>query len=291
MKPDLEYSGLKKLYDSWVDKSFELYLFNVWQLLRVAAYSRKDQSNRRSKHLPSDEDLSFTSKIFDNPLIQSIEQSEAFQREIKKRSIHAKTNADIIKMLYTDFAKTDDYKKYLEAEISPESHIDVLLKLYKHCYSGETFEEYNEDLYDTWIHDKSLIIGAMKKTIKGLPVLPDFYSDFIPGKETVEDFGDDLLYKVCHLEGELFSYIEPALKNWEADRVAIIDMILLKLALAEMLYFETIPTKVTLNEYVDISKLYSTPKSKDFINGILDRLMKKLQKDGKIQKSGRGLID
>jgi len=80
--------------------------------------------------------------------------------------------------------------------------------------------------------------------------------------------------------------IEPALKNWDADRVAIIDMILLKMALSELLSFPSIPTKVTLNEFVDISKLYSTDKSKDFINGILDRLMKQLEKDGKIKKEG-----
>jgi len=87
----------------------------------------------------------------------------------------------------------------------------------------------------------------------------------------------------------LLGIIEPTLKNWDADRVAIIDMVLLKMALSELTSFPTIPTKVTLNEFVEISKLYSTDKSKDFINGILDRLMKKLNKEGKIQKEGRGL--
>ena len=84
---------------------------------------------------------------------------------------------------------------------------------------------------------------------------------------------------------------EPTLKNWDVDRVAIIDMILLKMALSELMIFPTIPTKVTLNEFVEISKMYSTEKSKDFINGILDRLMKKLNKEGKIKKEGRGLLE
>jgi len=90
---------------------------------------------------------------------------------------------------------------------------------------------------------------------------------------------------------ELFDIIEPTLQNWEAERVATIDMILLKMALCELMYFETIPTKVTINEYVDISKIYSTPKSKEFINGILDKLMKQLKEEGKIKKVGRGLVD
>jgi N utilization substance protein B len=89
----------------------------------------------------------------------------------------------------------------------------------------------------------------------------------------------------------LFTDIEPTLKNWDAERVAILDMVMLKMALCELLHFPTIPTKVTLNEYVEISKLYSTDKSKEFINGILDRLMKELLEKGRIVKEGRGLIE
>lgn len=95
--------------------------------------------------------------------------------------------------------------------------------------------------------------------------------------------------KVIKEDKKLLAIIEPTLKNWDVDRVAIIDMILLKMALCELISFPSIPTKVTLNEFVEISKLYSTDKSKDFINGILDRLMKQLDSDGKIKKEGRGL--
>ena len=100
-----------------------------------------------------------------------------------------------------------------------------------------------------------------------------------------------MLKHVLEQDKRLLDIIEPNLKNWDADRVAIIDMILLKMAIAELLNFPSIPTKVTLNEYVEIAKLYSTDKSKDFINGILDRLMKKLESDGQINKKGRGLIE
>ena len=98
-----------------------------------------------------------------------------------------------------------------------------------------------------------------------------------------------MIRKVHENDEEYLEVIEPNLKNWDADRVAALDMILLKMAICELMIFPTIPTKVTLNEFVEIAKVYSTDKSKDFINGILDRMMKKLEKDGKINKQGRGL--
>jgi len=131
----------------------------------------------------------------------------------------------------------------------------------------------------------------MKRSLKAVPEDEEFYNQHRPGDETVVDFGEVLLKKVCLENDALLGLIEPTLKNWDAERVAVIDMILLKMALCELINFPTIPTKVTLNEFVEISKQYSTDKSKDFINGILDRLMKKLNRDGKIMKEGRGLVE
>jgi N utilization substance protein B len=146
-----------------------------------------------------------------------------------------------------------------------------------------------EDLFPLWQDDKSLVVGAMKKTIKALPLDADFLEAFRPATETVTEFGEQLLDKVIQADAELLGLIEPSLQNWDADRVAVLDMIMLKMALSEFLYFSSIPTKVTLNEFVDISKLYSTDKSKEFVNGILDRLLRQLTDDKMINKSGRGL--
>jgi len=167
----------------------------------------------------------------------------------------------------------------------------ILLSLFKHCINNELYNEAIEDRYPTWIDDKSLVVGTVKKTIKGLPVQSDFTGIYKPTEETTKDFGEILFENVNKKNAELLEIIEPALNNWDADRVAVIDMILLKMAISELMIFSTIPTKVTLNEFVEISKLYSTDKSKDFINGILDRLMKKLKKEGKIKKEGRGLLE
>jgi len=279
-------------YRQSVDRSFELYLFNLWQLLQTAHYAMDDFARRNAKLLPTDEDRHFTAKLFDNPLTRSLFENEELLRYIKAYHIPEKIDEDITRKLYTEFSKTDDYLQYLaNAEPDAEEHTQTLLLLYKVCVNNEVFNDRIEDFYPTWTDDKSLVVGSIKKTLKALPAPGDFLREYIPPRETTKDFGEVLLQNVYKSDKELLELIEPSLKNWDADRVAIIDMILIKMALIELTAFPTIPTKVTINEFVEISKMYSTDKSKDFINGILDRLMKKLQKDGKIQKEGRGLID
>jgi len=147
-----------------------------------------------------------------------------------------------------------------------------------------------EDHYGTWQDDKSVVVGSVKKTLKRVPELDDaFIKDFYPSDETVNEFGFQLLVRTLQGDQALLDLITPTLKNWDSERLAIIDMILLKMATCEFTGFESIPTKVTINEYIDIAKNYSTAKSKDFINGVLDRIMKDLEEAGSIKKSGRGL--
>ncbi len=149
-----------------------------------------------------------------------------------------------------------------------------------------------DDQYSFWQEDKSLVVGALKKIIKQLPDPNErFFDEYLPDKDTVTDFGRRLIEVTMEQADELEKLIEPTLKNWDMERLAVLDVIIIKMALVEFLYFPTIPTKVTLDEYVDISKEYSTPKSKDFVNGILDKLMKTLLEEGKIKKEGRGLLE
>lgn len=287
----LTYKGMESRFTRSVEQSYNLYMFNVWQLLKTTEFANTDYQKRKAKYLPSEEDKKFSPKLFENDLVASIAECDSFQKYIKKNAISARVDKDMSRLFYTEFGKTDDYTEYMASDSSSEDHRTTLLSLYKFCLGNETYNDYMEDQFDTWIHDKSLVIGAMKKTIKALPNENDFFKEFIPSDKATLEFGKDLLYKSNHFDDQLLELVQPALKNWDIDRVAIIDLVLLKLALCEMLHFPTIPVKVTINEYVDISKIYSTPKSKDFINGILDRLMKKLLSSGDISKSGRGLID
>lgn len=289
--PESKLSAVTKEYNNNINSSFELYLFNLYGLYQVAAYAAKDAERIKAKHLPSEADKQFTPKLFDNPLVQSLRELKTLDTHFTRLQFDKSIDQEQIRKVYTSFVKTDDHKAYISnSETDNAAHLAILLKLYKHCIGHELFEAAIEDRFPCWVDDKSLIVGTVKKTLKKLPGEGEFVEAYRPGDDTVKDFGETMLKYVVEKDKDLLAIIEPTLKNWDVDRVAIIDMILLKMAITELLIFPTVPTKVTLNEYVEVSKLYSTDKSKDFINGILDRLLKKLDKEGKIKKEGRGLI-
>ena len=289
---DLTNRQAMVLYNDTIRQSFDLYLLSLLQLLRVAEYAQQDHQIKSSKLRPSEEDKSFRPKLSQNELILSLQENKGLKSLLTVHKIYDRVTEDNTRLLYNEFAKTDQYQDYLkQKEDTPEIQRHILLDLYKTMVSSEIYDDLMEENFITWLDDKSLIVGSMKKTLKALPAESAFYQEYQPSDETVREFGEELLKDVCENKEDLLQIIEPTLKNWDAERVAVIDMVLLKMAISELINFPTIPTKVTLNEYVEISKLYSTDKSKDFINGVLDRLMKKLEKEGKIVKEGRGLLE
>jgi transcription antitermination protein NusB len=289
---DLKIDDALRHYREQVSQSFELYLFNLLYFLRVAEFSLQDAATRRAKLRPSEEDKRFNSKLADNPLLSSLRKNEAFHKLVVHYKLQDSIDADHVRGFYTEFAKKEEYQAYLLSDREDnESHLEILLALYKYLSTNELFVELNEDRFSHWPDDESLIVGSMKKTIKALPADTFFFEAYRPNKETTVDFGEVLLRKVHKEDADLLKIIEPTLKNWDVERVAAIDMILIKMALVELMTFTSIPPKVSLNEFVEIAKNYSTDKSKEFINGILDRLLKQLENEGKIQKEGRGLLD
>ncbi len=287
----VDLSTILSQYRKNVDKTFELFLFNLLLLMKISAYARVDAKRKKSKHLPSEEDKKFTPKLADNPLMASLLQNQSLFRLFNKLELESFFEEDQIRRFYTEFAEKEEYKSFIDKpDNTAQDFKDIILLLYKTCINNETFIELIKDQYPLWEEDKSLVVGSIKKTVKALPSEEDFYKAYEPTAETIDDFGKTLLVKVHKSEPELLEIITPSLKNWDADRVAVIDMILIKMAITEFISFESIPTKVTLNEYVELAKVYSTDKSKDFVNGILDRLVKQLTDNGQIKKSGRGLV-
>ncbi len=285
----LNLDSLMRQYKRSIQGSYELFLFSLLQMIRIAEYAKHDAAARKAKLLPNEADKTFTAILADNQLTASIYNNQSFKQKIEKLKLVHRTDMDNARKMYAEFLKTEEYLAYIAlAEYSNKEHEEILLNLFKFCLKNDLYNDIIEDNYPLWSDDKSLVIGTIKKIIKALPASETLFDEYLPNDETTE-FGEELLRVVFEENQMLLNIIEPVLKNWDADRVAIIDMILIKMALVELLNFPTIPTKVTLNEFVEISKLYSTDKSKDFINGILDRLMKQLAKDGKIQKEGRGL--
>ncbi len=280
----------EKDYLRSVNESYRLYLLNMLYLLKVADYSKKDFDIKSKKYVPTEEDKKASLRLYENPVLVALRENEAFNMRIKKEKLLPNIDNDLVRKLYQSFAKTEYYPTYLEMDVVPlREHQYCLVNMYKTMLCEEHFLEHLEDISPTFEDDQSLIFGALKRSIRSLPEDEAFHLSQLPNDEFVHDFGKELLYKAIRKNDELQDLVVEKLKNWNEDRVAVLDMLLLKLGICEFLYFESIPTKVTINEYVSLAKDYSTDKSKRFINGILDRLMKDLMGQGLINKEGRGL--
>jgi transcription antitermination protein NusB len=288
----LSLSDVLRRYENYGKRSIELYLFNLQHVIEVARYAVRDDIQRKAKYLPTDEDRRFTAKLFENEVLQGFLAHGTYEKAVKKFQMTGRTDDDTISNFYRKFLETDAYKAYLATDDSSvEIHRNIILALYKFLMQSEIFEEAMEDFSPSWIDDDTLILGATKKTLKAFPSDEAFIYDFNEEDKLTFAFGEELLTKTYNRNNDLLELIKPMLQNWEADRVATIDLILIKMAVCELTDFPTIPTKVTINEYVDISKMYSTDKSREFVNGILDRMMKKFKEDGTVKKEGRGLVE
>jgi len=290
--PGVSQKEILQRYIQSVDLAYESLLFNLYLMLEITHFAVADRDNRLAKHRPEPDDNLWNAKLYENELIQSLVQNKPLRTYFEKRNFKSKVDQELIQKMYNSFSKLPEYKSYVFGEIDEARQREYLLDIYRDLRKNELFEEMVDDQYPFWQEDKSLVVGALKKIFKQLPSVNDkFFEEYIPDNDTVIDFGQRLISMTMEQADELEKLIEPTLKNWDMERLAVLDVILIKMALVEFFYFPTIPTKVTLDEYVDISKEYSTPKSKDFVNGILDRLMKSLSEEGKIKKEGRGLLE
>lgn len=290
--PGVNQQELLKRYDKAVELAYESLMFNLYLLLEITHQAVSDRDTRHSKLRPDQDDPNWNAKLYENELVQSLAQNKTLRSYFDKRSFGTRIDQDLLLKMYNTFAKTPEYKKYVLGDVNINGHREFLLDIYRDLRKNDIFEEIVDDQYTFWQEDKSLVIGALKKVIKQLPEDNErFFEEYLPDDDTVKDFGRNLIGITMEQAPELEKLIEPTLKNWDMERLAVLDVIIIKMALVEFLYFPTIPTKVTLDEYVDISKEYSTPKSKDFVNGILDKLMKNLAEEGKIKKEGRGLLE
>ena len=283
---------LVKTYHEFTNRSYELFLFSLYVIMKICECSSADLKKRQAKLLPSDYDKAFTDKLQSNAQIADLIHNAIIGKKFEKLGFESKVNSDYLAKIYDQFSKKEEYKNFISSDTGRVETIELLLEMYRFCRQDEYFNEMLEDAFYNWSDDKSLVVGAVKKYLKALPS-PDrkLHESFIPDDETVKEFGLELLKRSTANKEEIMEVIIPVLENWDHERLAVVDTILLRMALCEMLHFPTIPSKVTLNEYVELAKQYSTIKSKEFINGILDKLMKNLTETGKLSKEGRGLVE
>lgn len=287
---ELSERGAVKNYRTSVAVSYELLIFNIRNVILISRMAVDDKAQRRKKFLPTEEDRVFEPVLYRNPLIAALEKDEAY-RDHHRESFSRYLDVSQARKLYNTFARTEVYKAYLKNKSpSDEDHIQMFLELWKFLCAEYLYIELVYDAYPSWIDDDSLIKGFMKRVIRGVLYDDQLLKSYKPDQETVEEFGRELLEDVMENFQSYEDKLIPHLENWTIDRIAAVDKILIKMALSEFMSFPSIPTKVTINEYVDIAKMYSTDKSKEFLNGILDTLLKELIEEEKVHKEGRGLI-
>ena len=277
-----------------VDLMYDLYLYLLltFQEVRNASLSKMD--DRANKLRPSFEDLNPNRKLVDNKIIERIMGSVALQDLCQRRNVNwdSDEKQEIFRKLFIEIEKSEVYFEHMEALENDFSNAkNFLVHLFRsEIANSPLIYNFFEEEEIRWMDDIDLACSMVIKTIKMSTEEDDF--DFLPlykENDDEKDFITTLLKQTVALDQESEHLIEEMADNWELDRIAKMDVLLLKMAFAELQSFESIPTKVTINEYLEISKYYSTPKSNVFINGILDKSLKKLVKEKKVLKTGRGL--
>ncbi len=278
-----------------IDKSYEQYLLFLQIPLEVTQYARTIIEKRKNKRLPSPEDLNPNCRFIDNQFTAQLAHNEMLEKCLKDIPVSWANNKDFIPKFYKMIEESEIYKEYMAAEENNYNADKTLwtrvfkLLIYRSVELGDLLE----DMSIYWNDDADLVLGMVQKTIKSFetergamqPIM-NLYKD-----EEDAEFGFKLLNKAIREESDYRSRIEKKTQHWEADRIAFIDKILMQMAIAEIVNFTSIPIKVSINEYLDIAKSYSTTKSSVFINGVLDTVIKDLKKEGIIKKAGRGLIE
>ncbi len=272
-----------KLLQKHFDQSRDLLVYFLHSIDEVCAYAETDSFNRTSKHLPTKEDLQVNTKIADNEILWKLKEDETYKKEVQKAKPQQRTDRELIKRLYNSFAQTESYRNYIATPGSDRQYEKgiLLFLIDELLLPSEVFVANLEENFSNWDDDGEMILHLSKSFINK-PGSIDF-TQIISGEKWM--FAKNLLATVLEKDHHLESFIFPKLKNWDSERIAALDLILMKMGVAEFLYFETIPPKVTINEYIELAKDYSTHQSGQFINGILDNIHKELVQEGKLHKT------
>nr|WP_295874516.1 transcription antitermination factor NusB [uncultured Chitinophaga sp.] len=286
----MEQSNIKpgtatRLLNEKLDQTCQIFTYLLYSVVQVAQYAETDAQTRASKHLPSAEDLRVNTKIAGNEFIYQITNDKGFQVNLEQWKMRQLTDTDLIRKLYNILVASDAYKAYIADETRTKAgEKEILEYIYKEVLAkSELFVQHMEDTFLHWSDDEEMM-AILLGNYFNKPHLFNFLQ--LISKEKL-DYARELLLTVNDKKEYCLELIKPKLQNWDPERIAAVDMLLMEMGVCEFLYFPTIPTKVTINEYIDLAKAYSTPQSGQFINGILDNILKDLEKESLVQKQDR----
>lgn len=289
---DIPEIAVRKTLRQQLTATYHAYLFALVCVREVATFAHTYAEIQRGKLLPSEDQKKVSTRIAETPIIHFLTEDERITKPAKKQKFAHLLDDKLFRRLFRELAQRDLYQRYIdESALLQAGDDEILIYLFKEIMlEDEGFDQLMESAFPVWIDDYDVIATAVTQTLEGL-ARESFatHEDMLRKLEEVEDFALELLEKTIAHKTMAAQLIEPKLKNWDIERIAVMDLLLMNMALTEIMDFPTIPTKVTMNEYIDISKSYSTPKSREFINGVLDKIVKELKDNQQIFKTGRGL--
>ena len=272
----------QKILKSHLDQTRSLLIYLIYFLTELTRYAETDAQQRASKHLPTPDDLHVNTKIAGNELLQKILDDPALKEQFAKQKPELVCDRELLRRIYHSLVETPGYKSYTTQKARDKAQEKKIIEFILNdlLLANETFISHVEDIFSNWDDDGEMIV----QLLAGYLQKPGSYNFNKLMSDDKEQFAKNLLQTVLEKGEHLQSLIKPKLKNWDSERIALLDMILMKMGVAEFLYFETIPPKVTINEYIDLAKDYSTSQSGQFVNGILDNIHKELVQEGKMKK-------
>ena len=277
-----------------IDKTYELYHQLLWLIVDIANYAEQRIELGKQKHLPTPEERNPNTKFIDNAAIRMIRNSESLIGYLDRKHLGWVRYPELIKKLYLGLIESDYYKRYME---NPSRSFREDLKLVEDFYLNEAddcelLEETVEEQSILWADDLDFALIMVLRTLSEMKAAQEEVA-LLPQYKNEDDreFVKELFRKTVVNHKDYFEQIDRFTQNWDVERIAFMDNLIMATAMAELLNFPTIPVKVTLDEYIEIAKYYSTPGSSNFINGVLDKIVEALKAEDRILKSGRGLLD
>ncbi|MCF8228298.1 MAG: transcription antitermination factor NusB [Bacteroidales bacterium] len=290
--------GERELLKS-IDKLYEQYIYLLSFLKEVFEFAETRMEENKKKHLPTKEDLDPNTKFIDNRFIKQLTDNRVFRRKEYDLKINWVDEQEMLRKFYVKLRDSRLYKDYMSSSgDSYQEDKDLCIQIVKkHLTDFPALEFYFEEKNIYWASDYYLAVWLVLKSIKGFENDHDSFHP-LPGIFKTADQADNedlafikkLFRKTILRKPEADELIEQRAKNWEIERIATMDKLILEMAIIELMEFDSIPIKVSLNEYIELAKIFSTAKSRVFINGILDKLIEDLKKENKIIKKGRGLM-
>ena len=278
-----------------IENMYVLYLLVLSLLAELHQMANRHVNRASKKYVATEEDTyPDPEKFVKNRLLLQIANNESLKVALSKRKLNNwYLNEEYVKIIYKEVVGSDIYKQYMtNGKNDYEDDRDVVLQLFKNIIApNDKIYEYFEDDKLTWVDDIPIVNTYLMKRLRKASENSNekFFLPALLKDQQDMDYANELLTKTLLNDAKWEQEIEGKTPNWDNDRIAEIDSIILKMAICELLNFPSIPEKVTLNEYLEIAKEYSTPKSSIFINGVLDKLAKEYKSNGRLQKIGRGL--